>query len=112
MRPTPQSGLLAALAAALVLVGCAVQPKMSDKSTVYVDAWAKRNNPEVYVEPLKAPPVPLAPLRLIHASLTVGVWLSTLALVVSTVVLLLPASSVAVTDTLRLLASTTPEVRL
>jgi len=62
MRPATTTGLFAALVAALVLVGCAVQPKMSDKSTVYVDAWTKRNNPEVYVEPMKAPPVPLSAL--------------------------------------------------
>ena len=42
MRPATQSGLLAALIAALVLVGCAVQPKMSEKSAVYVDSWTKR----------------------------------------------------------------------
>ena len=62
MRHATKSGLLAACVAALLLVGCAVQPKLSDKSAVYVDSWTKRNNPDVYVEPLKSPPVPVSAL--------------------------------------------------
>ncbi|MHC1791467.1 hypothetical protein [Solidesulfovibrio sp.] len=63
MRLPPVLGLLATLAAAaLIAAGCAVQPKLTDKHAVYVDAWTKRNNPEVYVEPLKAPPVPVSAL--------------------------------------------------
>ena len=54
--------LLTALAVALVLAACAVEPKLTDKHTLYIDSWTKRNNPEVYVEPLKAPPVPVSAL--------------------------------------------------
>ena len=62
MFHAPTRLLLAALAAALVLAACAVEPKLTDKHTVYIDSWTKRNNPEVYVEPLKAPPVPVSAL--------------------------------------------------
>lgn len=62
MRPATQSGLLAALVATLILVGCAVEPKLADKHAVYIDSWTKRGNPEVYVEPMKAPPVPVSAL--------------------------------------------------
>ncbi len=56
---------------------------------------------------LKAPPVPLAPLSEIFASVTVGATLSTETFEVSAVVVL-PLAEVAVTDTLRLVASTAP----
>ena len=62
MPLAPTRLLLTALAVVLVLAGCAVEPKMADKHTVYIDSWTKRNNPEVYVEPLKAPPVPVSAL--------------------------------------------------
>jgi hypothetical protein len=61
MRHATLSCLLAALAAVL-LAGCSVEPKMTDKHTLYIDNWTKRNNPEVYVEPQKAPPVPVSAL--------------------------------------------------
>src|SRR5262249_15000769 len=57
---------------------------------------------------LKAPPVPVAPLMLILGSVTVGAILSTVALVVSAVVVLLPALSVTDTDTLRFVVSMEP----
>jgi len=47
---------------AVLLCGCAVEPKISDKSTVYVDNWTRRNNPEVYVQPRHSPPVPMTAL--------------------------------------------------
>ncbi|BAH73884.1 hypothetical protein [Solidesulfovibrio magneticus] len=53
--------LLAALVGAL-LAGCSVEPKMTAQHNVYIDNWTKRNNPEVYVEPQKAPPVPVSAL--------------------------------------------------
>ena len=59
---------------------------------------------------LKAPPVPDAPLMLIRPSVSVGATLSTVALLVSAVVVMLPALSVAVNDTLRLVASMAPEL--
>ncbi|KHK02045.1 hypothetical protein [Desulfovibrio sp. TomC] len=62
MSHTPSRLLLAALAAVLVLAACAVEPKLTDKHTLSIDSWTKRNNPEVYVEPLKAPPVPVSAL--------------------------------------------------
>src|SRR3569832_57337 len=60
---------------------------------------------------LKSPPVPLAPLMLILASVTVGATSSTVALVVSAVVVV-PVKLVALTETLRLLASMLPDVRV
>ena len=63
----------------------------------------------VMVSPtIKAPPVPLPPLTLILASVMTGATLSTVALLVSAVVVLLPALSVAVTDTLRFVPSMAP----
>ena len=53
--------------------------------------------------------MPVAPLMLTVASVTVGATLSTVALVVSAVVVLLPALSVAVTDTFLLTPSTLPD---
>ena len=62
MRHAPICLLLVALTSAAWLAGCSVEPKMTDKHTVYIDSWTKRNNPEVYVEPQKAPPVPVSAL--------------------------------------------------
>ena len=56
------SGLLCALATLAVLTGCAVEPKISDKSTLYIDNYTRRGNPEVYVEPMRSPPVPVSAL--------------------------------------------------
>ena len=56
------SGLLCALATLAVLAGCAVEPKLSDKSTLYIDNYTRRGNPEVYVEPMRSPPVPVSAL--------------------------------------------------
>ena len=61
MRHATLSCLLAILAG-VWLAGCSVEPKMTDKHTLYIDNWTKRNNPEVYVEPQKAPPVPVSAL--------------------------------------------------
>ena len=57
---------------------------------------------------MKAPPVPLAPLMLILPSVTTGLSLSTVALLVSAVVSAFEEVSVAVTETLRLVASILP----
>src|SRR3569623_746676 len=57
---------------------------------------------------LDAPPVPLAPLMLILASVTVGATLSTVRLVVSAVVVV-PAPLSAVTETFLLVPSMAPE---
>ena len=63
MRPDPRTArCFCVLLAACFLAGCAIEPKLSDKHTLYIDNWTKRNNPEVYVEPLKAPPTPVSAL--------------------------------------------------
>ena len=54
--------------------------------------------------------MPVAPPMPIRASVTAGARLSTVALVVSAVVVVLPALSIALTETLRLVASTLPAV--
>ena len=70
---------------------------------------ASFNAVAVTVSPTRnAPPVPLAPLRLILAAVTVGGWLSTVAPVSSVVVVGLPALSVAVTITFRPVVSIVP----
>lgn len=51
--------LLAVMALTLALSACAVDPKISDRSTLYIDAWVKRNNPQIYVEPMTSPPMPM-----------------------------------------------------
>ena len=64
----------------------------------------------VTVSPIiKAPPVPLPVLMDNLASVNVGAILSTVALVVSAVVVLLPALSFTVKDTFRLVVSIEPE---
>jgi len=45
-----------------LLAGCAIEPKLTDKSVVLVDNWTRRNNPEVYVQPMHSPPVPTTAL--------------------------------------------------
>lgn len=50
------------VALCLVLAACAVEPKLSDKHTVYIDNYTRRGNPEVYVEPLRSPPTPVSAL--------------------------------------------------
>jgi len=54
--------LCSLLAVALVVAACGIEPKLSDKHTLYIDSWTKRNNPEVYVEPLRSPPGPVSAL--------------------------------------------------
>jgi len=46
------------LALAALLGGCAVDPKLTEQSVLYVDVHVKRNNPSVYVQPLNAPTRP------------------------------------------------------
>lgn len=46
----------------LLLAGCAVEPKLADKHTVYIDNYTRRDNPEVYVEPMRSPPTPVSAL--------------------------------------------------
>ena len=58
----PTARRLCLLATLCFLAACAVEPKLSDHSTVYIDAWTKRNNPDVYVEPMRSPPRPLSAL--------------------------------------------------
>lgn len=66
MRPSAHrvlTGLAFPVAAlCLVLAACAVEPKLSDKHTVYIDNYTRRGNPEVYVEPLHSPPTPVSAL--------------------------------------------------
>ena len=57
---------------------------------------------------MKAPPAPVAPLRLIPPSVTTGSWLSSVALAVSPVVVTFPASSVALTATFKFEPSILP----
>ncbi len=53
-----KTSLLSVMALTLALSACAVEPKVSDRSLVYIDSWVKRNNPQVYIEPISSPPVP------------------------------------------------------
>jgi len=46
------------LALAMALAGCAFEPKLTEQSNLYVDAWVKRNNPAVFVQPQNAPSRP------------------------------------------------------
>lgn len=46
------------LALATALAGCAYEPKLTEQSHLYVDAWVKRNNPAVFVQPQNAPSRP------------------------------------------------------
>jgi hypothetical protein len=63
MRPEPlYARCLCLLLTACFLSACGIDPKISDKSTLFVDSWTKRNNPDVYVEPLRAPTTPLSAL--------------------------------------------------
>ncbi|GAB6036957.1 lipoprotein [Fundidesulfovibrio butyratiphilus] len=50
------------LALATALAACAFDPKLTEQSTLYVDAWVKRNNPAVYVQPMNAPSRPFKAL--------------------------------------------------
>ncbi len=94
----------------------ALPPPKALKSTVTPEIVSALLSPPavlfqvaVTVSPiLKAPPVPVPPLRLRLPSVTVGARLSTVAFVVSAVVLVLPALSVAVRLMLRLIASRAP----
>jgi hypothetical protein len=47
------------LSLALFLASCSTEPRLTSLSIVSVDAWVKRNNPDVYVEPLSAPTTPM-----------------------------------------------------
>lgn len=46
------------LALAVFLPACALDPKLSEQSVVYVDVHVKRNNPSVFVQPMNAPSRP------------------------------------------------------
>ncbi|EHJ48681.1 hypothetical protein DFW101_2677 [Solidesulfovibrio carbinoliphilus subsp. oakridgensis] len=46
----------------LLLGGCAVEPKLTDKHVLSVDNYTRRGNPEVYVEPMRSPPTPVSGL--------------------------------------------------
>lgn len=59
--PTIPRLLLLGICLATV-AACATDLKLTDKSTVYVDNWARRNNPDVYVQPMHSPPVPMTAL--------------------------------------------------
>lgn len=59
-RPEPR-GVLAVifLSLAVTLASCSMEPRLTSLSIVSVDAWVKRNNPAVYVEPMTAPGTPM-----------------------------------------------------
>ncbi|WP_052360203.1 hypothetical protein [Solidesulfovibrio alcoholivorans] len=62
-RASPLPGLpLLGLALCLLVAACAVEPKLSDKHTFYIDNYTRRGNPEVYVEPMRSPPRPVGAL--------------------------------------------------
>ncbi len=62
-RHQPFAGTLPSLLLGLLLLaGCAVEPKLADKHTVYIDNYTRRDNPEVYVEPMRSPPAPVSAL--------------------------------------------------
>ncbi|WP_243310978.1 hypothetical protein [Fundidesulfovibrio agrisoli] len=50
--------LLLAAALAALTASCALDPKIAEQSTLYVDVHVKRNNPSVYVQPMNAPTRP------------------------------------------------------
>jgi len=56
------AALVCALAGLMLLAACAIEPKLSDKSTVYIDNYTRRDSPEVYVEPMRSPPTPVSAL--------------------------------------------------
>ncbi len=101
-----------------LVAATALPPPKALKSTVTPEIVSLLLSPPavlfqvaVTVSPiLKAPPVPVAPLRLRLPSVTVGARLSTVALVVSAVVVVLPALSVAVTETFLFVPSMAPAV--
>ena len=100
------------------MAATAAPPPNGEKSTVTPEMVSALLSPPavlfqlaVTVSPvLKAPPVPDAPEMAIRASVTVGAMLSTVALVVSAVVVDSALLSVAVTDMLRLVPSMAPAV--
>ena len=53
----------------LGLVACAMEPRLTSLSIVYLDAYVKREPPAVYIFPPKAPP---APLKALIVPFTVG----------------------------------------
>ncbi|MBF0481366.1 MAG: hypothetical protein HQK81_10665 [Desulfovibrionaceae bacterium] len=53
----------------LGLIACAMEPRLTSLSIVYLDAYVKRESPAVYVQPTKAPP---APLKALIIPFTVG----------------------------------------
>ena len=46
------------LALAVMVSACALDPKLTEQSTLYVDVHVKRNNPSVFVQPQNAPTRP------------------------------------------------------
>jgi hypothetical protein len=53
---------LALVLLALGLCGCGVEGKITDKSVLSIDNWARRNNPDIYVTPMHSPPTPATAL--------------------------------------------------
>lgn len=47
-----------ALALTVMFSACALDPKLTEQSTVYVDVHVKRNNPSVFIQPQNAPARP------------------------------------------------------
>jgi hypothetical protein len=43
---------------AVAVTACGISPQLTEESVVYVDAWVKRNNPAVFVQPQNAPKRP------------------------------------------------------
>lgn len=62
MRFAPTVRLLAVTLLATTLAGCAIEPKITDKSVVSVDNWTRRNNPDVYISPMHSPSRPATAL--------------------------------------------------
>jgi hypothetical protein len=46
------------LALLALLSACAMDPRLTEQSQVYVDTWVKRDNPAVFVQPMNAPSRP------------------------------------------------------
>jgi hypothetical protein len=62
MRLAVPASLLVLFLVATVLPGCGIEPKLTDKSVLSVDNWTRRNNPDIYITPMRSPAVPTTAL--------------------------------------------------